>query len=111
MNETFKLAAELIFFDSALFVIYRRIRYSHSKGDGRLFYPAAVALIGFLINAAPFVCSVHMAVAPVTVGGIALIGLTVSDSERMSPRIAPNQSTDPTLASGTPPAGQESRHP
>jgi hypothetical protein len=23
----------------------------------------------------------------------------------------PNQSTDPTLASGTPPAGQESRHP
>jgi hypothetical protein len=45
----------------------------------------------------------------------ALIGLTtgliMGCIIRAYPQQMPNQSTDPTPASGTPPAGQESRHP
>jgi hypothetical protein len=37
--------------------------------------------------------------------------LTALPPSSSMPSILPNQSTDPTLASGTPPAGQESSHP
>jgi hypothetical protein len=40
-----------------------------------------------------------------------LIALIRSATEHYIAMAKPNQSTDPTLASGTPPAGQELRHP
>jgi hypothetical protein len=39
------------------------------------------------------------------------VGVELLRSELVYDDRGPNQSTDPTLASGTPPAGQESRHP
>jgi hypothetical protein len=39
-------------------------------------------------------------------------GVLEATTERDFPyKVVPNQSTDPTFSSGTPPAGQESRHP
>jgi hypothetical protein len=111
MNESYQLIAELIFFDAVLFSVYRRIGRARANGDRRSFYPFTVTLIGFLINAAPFACGTHMAIAPITVGGFALFVLSGSERAGAFVGMTPNQSTDPTPASGTPPAGQESRHP
>jgi hypothetical protein len=111
MNETFDLVARLVIFDFVLFKIYRGISESRAKGDRRIFYPASVVLIGLLGNTAPLVCSVHMALAPVTVGGIALVVLLMSDGKSPNPFMASNLSTNSTLASGTPDAGHQSRHP
>ena len=79
MNIHFQIVAELAAIDFVILVLIRRVRRARATGDKRLFLPAAIAFAGFLVNAAPLICSPEIAVAPITMGGLALLLLSTSD--------------------------------
>jgi hypothetical protein len=73
------VVAELILIDGAIFALFRRLRRARAEGSRRLFLALTVALMGLLVHAAPFVCSADVAIAPITLGGLALVQLAMSD--------------------------------
>jgi hypothetical protein len=91
-------------------LLLRYIWLSRGVAPKRMF-PFSWAAIIVLVNLAGLFCDAGIMRFIAEFGGISLVVLLLPAIENGQKPTAPNQSTDPTLASGTPGAGHQSRHP